>query len=546
MLSTTRERVAAFVALGVTLAVALTILLAQPIRSPWWIYADADGTYTGSALELASNNHARYVDHPGLPIQEALAVSFDAEWLVAKAVDGTSHAAFMRDRLLHLDRARGTFRAWAIAFYLLGAVLACVLVARLLRSWLWGGVAGVLWVGMPAGALDAIQIRPETLLSLLCLVVMFLVTRGAERRSARLYGWAGVVLGVAGMVKLHAFGLVVPLALAALVAAPPEGWRDELQAGARGFVDRHRLAVGAVVALWLLLALRYTAPHFPFHGLSKGGAAVAFLLVVVLVGHWLLARRVRSRWLDPFHTYVAAAVVAGIALPVSLAVDDGLRALGSTRATLMGNGVNAGIKPFDLANIHFTDFPLREALVVFALAGVAAAVGIWKRELFPVLWFVAAAVLGVMASARLGTTRYFAPPFVVSIPAALWLLQRLRIAGVVVAAALVLFVATPQLQHRDDQARDAKKAEQIAAVDALVAPHVPRHDAVLVPDGSPHPDALYFSVVQPYLAQDVTYPYRFLPDTAAAHGYAAAHGLRLRHFRTGVGWTNYPPLAPAR
>ena len=49
------------------------------------------------------------------------------------------------------------FRSFAVLFYLAGALLACVFVARMLRSWWWGMAAGVLWVGMPAGALDAMQ-----------------------------------------------------------------------------------------------------------------------------------------------------------------------------------------------------------------------------------------------------------------------------------------------------------------------------------------------------------------------------------------------------
>jgi hypothetical protein len=201
----------------------------------------------------------------------------------------------------------------------------------------------------------------------------------------------------------------------------------------------------------------------------------------------------------------------------------------------MGSGVNAGIKPFDLAHIHFGDFPLREALVVFVLAGVAAAVGIWKRDFLPVLWFGGAAILGVMASARLGTTRYFAPPFVVSIPAALWLLRRLRVAGIVVAAALVVVVVGPQLQHLNDNARDAARDEKIAG--SIPAVIDLKHAVLVVPDGSPNADGRYFSVVQPYLASDVSYPYRLLPDTAAGQAYAAAHGLRLLK---GYGWTNYP------
>src|SRR5207237_999433 len=119
-----RRHLPALVALGVTFAVAATIVFSQPLGAPWWLYADADGTYVGSSLELAANDHARYMDHPGLPIQEALAIAFDAESVAAKVVHGSSHAEFMRYRLLQLDRTRVTLRSIAVFFYLAGALRA--------------------------------------------------------------------------------------------------------------------------------------------------------------------------------------------------------------------------------------------------------------------------------------------------------------------------------------------------------------------------------------------------------------------------------------
>jgi hypothetical protein len=529
-----RRHLPALVALAVTFAVSATIVFSQPLGAPWWLYADADATYVGSSLELASNDHTRYVDHPGLPIQEALAVAFDAQWLAARVVHGTSHAAFMQYRLLHLDRTRGTFRSFAVLFYLAGALLACILVARMLRSWWWGMAAGVLWVGMPAGALDAIQIRPETLLALLSLVVMFCVTRAFELRSARWYGWAGLALGFTVMVKLHALGLAVPLVVAALVAPPQPGWRRELGERVHAFVERHLVAVGAAAGIWLLLALRYSAPHFPFRSASKTGAAFALLLAVVFAVHTVAALRAErsgsphmQRLLDPFHSFVLGAILLGMALPISIVVDDGIRALGATRATLTGGGVNAGVKPFDLRGVDFGAWPLREALLVFAIAAGAAAYGLWKRELVPVLWFIGAAVLAVMASARLGVTRYYAPPFVVSIPPALWLLRRLRLPGAIAAAVLVVVVALPQLQHRDDQADAARQDERVAAA-LLARAHLAPGKAALVAPGGASADACYFAVVQPYLADHPVYPYRALPaGTSRAEDYAHGHGLTL-------------------
>jgi hypothetical protein len=189
--------------------------------------------------------------------------------------------------------------------------------------------------------------------------------------------------------------------------------------------------------------------------------------------------------------------------------------------------VNAGVKPFDLRGVDFGAWPLREALLVFAIAAGAAAYGLWKRELVPVLWFVGAAVLAVMASARLGVTRYYAPPFVVSIPPALWLLRRLRLPGALAAAALVVVVALPQLQHRDDQADAARQDERIAAA-LLARAHLAPGQAALVKPGGASADACYFAVVQPYLADHPVYPYRALPaGTPRTDAYAHAHRLTL-------------------
>ena len=191
-------------------------------------------------------------------------------------------------------------------------------------------------------------------------------------------------------------------------------------------------------------------------------------------------------------------------------VDDGIRALGATRATLSGGGVNAGVKPFDLDGIDFGAWPLREALLVFAIAGAAAVVGLWKRQLVPVLWFLGAAVLAVMASARLGVTRYYAPPFVVSIPPALWLLRRLRPtrrARGGGARPRRRGPAAPAPQ-RPGRRRPARRADRRGAARAD-APT--RGQAALVTPGGASADACYFAVVQPYLADHLVYPYRALP-----------------------------------
>src|SRR5258708_8779837 len=75
-------------ALVVTLALAATIAFAQPWNSPWWTYADADGAYVGSSLNLLDGYPTRNLDHPGLPVQQLDELAFGGEW-VGKALTGS-------------------------------------------------------------------------------------------------------------------------------------------------------------------------------------------------------------------------------------------------------------------------------------------------------------------------------------------------------------------------------------------------------------------------------------------------------------------------
>ena len=76
------ERRAAALAFVLAIVVAAVVVFAQPLRSPWWTYADADASYTGAALNLVAGYPAEFVDHPGLPLTEAAALAFGADALL--------------------------------------------------------------------------------------------------------------------------------------------------------------------------------------------------------------------------------------------------------------------------------------------------------------------------------------------------------------------------------------------------------------------------------------------------------------------------------
>src|SRR5918999_653540 len=185
--------------------------------------------------------------------------------------------------------------------------------------------------------------------------------------------------------------------------------------------------------------------------------AAALVLPLALVGGYLAlslaaARhggRVLRRLFDPFLAFVAAAVVAGLLLPLTLNVPDGMHALVNIANGLSGRHVNETIDAFS-APLYLRSAPFRE-LLLFALGGIAALVGLRRRDPQPVVWFVGAVALGVMAQARLAATHYFAPAFVLCIFGALWLLCRERgRPAPVLLWPVVLLLVLPVYEHRDD------------------------------------------------------------------------------------------------
>ncbi len=531
----TRPRPWAALALAATLASAALVVVNQPVRSPWWTYADADATYTSSSLNLMLGNHTSYLDHPGLPLQELLGATFGARYLLSRATGGhESRVEYASELMLHLDRTRPYFRGFAIAFYLLGALLAFVLLARWLGHWTWGLAAGVLWVAAPGLAAMSIQYRPDVLLSVLALVSGYLIVRAAEERSALRFALAAFALGFTITVKMHAAGLLVPLALAALWRHPRPGWAAAFRDGARaGFRRRRPWLVGALGA-WIVLAVAFDRERLPVTPTSAQKGIL--LLSVPLAAYSLLgvlahgrARNVLlRRVLDPFYALLAWGLVAGIALPATIVLDDGLQMLVLIAKGLTGRGINEGVGRFHSWDL-FTH-SLRQQFVLFLLGGLASIVGIVRRDLRPLLWWSGALAMGFMAVERLGAIHYFAPSFVLSVPAVLWLFSRVpgRAASLLVWP-LVAWAVWPQFHFVHGAANDraafaAAATPSIRLAESRLAPG----DVALTPSYWFVGDTRYFELVQKYVSYTPLYPYRFLPDDPVAARYAADHNLRLR------------------
>ncbi|MEP6978206.1 MAG: glycosyltransferase family 39 protein [Thermoleophilia bacterium] len=507
----------------------MLVVAAQPVRSPWWTYADADAAYTATSLNLLDGERAKYLDHPGLPLEEAGALAFGVQYAADRVRgDVGSRREYVDRKLANLDSARPIFRGVAIAFYLAGAVLSFLLVGRALGTWSAGLAAGILWTAAPGLVAMSIQFRPDVPLSVLVIVFAYFVGRGIERRSAADYFAAAFVVGFAMMVKLHAAGLLVPLGLAA-AWRPPK--RADIAAAQRSRLWTRRWQVTA--GLCALLAAIVNLERVPFR--PTAGQLAATLAPLLLVAAAFAAVRLAPprlrRVFDPSYPLIAAAVLAGLAVPIAFDLPDGLQSMVNLENGLTGHGINVDIPLFATPISTFWT-TLKLPFLIFVLAGLGAVVGLITRDARPVVWFAGAVVLGVMADARLAAIHYFAPAFVLSVPAALWLFRprRLKLAALLVWP-LVLYVTWPAVRDRDTPSKEAREFRtQIAPAAAAVAARLRPGEFALTAPYAPVADTRYFQLVEQYVNYTPERPYRFLPATTAAAALAQSRGLRARYF----------------
>ncbi len=518
----------AALAFATVLIVAALVVDAQPVRSPWWTYADADASYAGSALNMMLGRPVTFVDHPGLPITEAAAVAFGAEALLEEhSLSESARLAFVDRTMLDLDRARGTFRGLAMVFYMAGALLSFLLAARLFRHWTWGLSAGLLWIAAPGLVAMSIQLRPDVLLTVLCIVFAFAIARALERRSAAAYCAAAFLVGFAVMVKLHAFGLLPALALASLWRPAAEQDVAGLPRRANAWARSHAALAAAACFVWLAAALSVNVAHLPF-SLTAGQAELGVLLAGTLVVALGLTRLDVLR----FYTALVACFAAGMLFPVTIDVPDGLRALVYLTKNLSGQGVQEGVKPFSTPFSDLQSIVGTQVMLVFFLALVAGFLGLARRNPLPVVWTVGALAMGVMAFARPPNVHYFAPAFVFASFSLLWMLRREpRTALPLLAWPVVLYLMWPAWRDREGPAAEqARFAGVVEPAKRYVDSRLQPGEIALVPSYWPFADSRYFELVQIYADHTPAYPYRYLPTTAGTRPFAQLRGLRPRFF----------------
>jgi hypothetical protein len=530
-----RGRTALIASLVATVAAATVLIAAQPVRSHWWIYDNADPSYTAAGLELMAGRAIKFVDHPGLPLTQLTGIVFDVDY-VLEAAGRESRGEFADRTLLDLDSTRPIYRGLAIALYLLGALTAFAIGARLLGHWTWGIAGAAVWFAAPGLAPLSIQMRPDVPLAALILLYAYLLARGARDRSAAHALGAAAVAGFCVMLKLHAIGLVVPLALLVVLRAPEADWWPTLRAQTVAFVHRRKRAVAAVAFLMVLLAIVFNAARIPFTPTSDQLVAASVPLFVVadcLLLAWvlrsfspLLARRLA------FAGAVGAAFVAGAALPVLLMLPEGLQAVANIGDAVRGQGINEGAEPVSVPFSRLLEDDLELPFIVFCFAGVAAIRGLLRRDIVPLLWFSGAVVLGLMAQSRLGSVHYYIPAFMLAAAGLLWLISDAgRRRPWVLVWVLLAVIVYPSFRDRHATGAEAERLVRIAE------PSLTGLDARLVdgevaftPSAWPDADTRYFELVHRYTYSGPTYPYRFLPGAQDASALATDRGLRFRYY----------------
>jgi hypothetical protein len=399
----------------------------------------------------------------------------------------------------------------------------------------WYGLAGAaLWTAAPGLVPMSIQLRPDVSLAILSVVTLFLLSRAVTARSAGLAVAAAALIGFAVSLKLSAAALLVPLVVSFALIERDGGWRTDARGAIRSLTatGARRGALVATAGAWLALAIAFNAPRIPFRPTAEQAVIVvgalslwaAYVALVVVVRPGLRAFR-------PVYAFALTALYLGVALPATLVLDDGLQSFVWIANALAGRGVNEGIRPFArVGSFAFLEFPLVQALVVFALGIVGAAVAAVRRDLIPALWAVGATAAAIMGAARFGPAHYFAPAFVLAIPPALSLTRRADRAMrsiPLATAALVAAVVAFQFEHVDDPAQRADREQALAeALTRSIEPRLRVGEMALVEEEVAHPDVRFWRLVQLYYP-DVPHDYRLVLDDGEVLRYARGKRPRL-------------------
>jgi hypothetical protein len=508
--------------LAATVAVAVAgalLLTAQPLESPWWTGHDFDTVYAASAVSLFRGDRSTFFDHPGVPLQESLAAALTADW-VARDV-GTNRTERAETFLRNLDRLRPHLRILGSLLFVGSALIAYAAVAWATGSAFGGLFAALTLLAAPDVTVWAAVVKPDPLLAALSVASVALLAVAARTRSAFVYIGASALIGYAVTVKVHALGLLAPLAVAVLVW-PPE--RLALAEGWRSWRQRRHPVVVAVVLAWLVAALFLNALAAPPALRPLGLLAVAVAAAASLTaGAWMALRRTRARRWVELGAVLAAAGLAGAVVPNLLYANVPAPTLRWLGVTLSGRGVEASTTFVPPWNV------LAPWLGVGILALVGLALALARGDRTALLWALAAAAMGGLALLRYGSVPYYTAAIALLAPLGVEALKAIS-RGPIIAAFVVFGVLYPPLQLQVDEARDRGDiASATQRVNEWVEPRLRARDVALTFLESD--DSRTCALVRHY-ADVPPRRYRFLPATSEGVAHAAASGLDVRYVIT--------------
>ena len=506
-------------------AVACGLLALQPLRSPWWSGFDFDAVYVASALKLAAGERSNFYDHPGAPLQEALAGTFVVSWLAG----GGDRQERIDAWLANLDSTTPYLRGWASVFFVASALLVFFTVAWVFRHAGWGVLAALLFLGAPDVVTWAAVIKTDPLLAALGVAAVGLAIEGVRRRSAALYLASAFAIGFDVSVKIHAVGLVVPLALALALAPPASGWWHELRADASAFVRRRRGLLLAVALVWLALVALLNATAAAPAARDVAQAALGLgAAAIVAVAVWLLARTTRVASRASIAIAAAGAGLAGAVVPNLFFASVPAPMLRWLAITATGGGVNRGARPA-LSPLDVLE-PWNLTILV---ALIGAVVAIRARDHPSLLWAAGALAMGFLAYLRYGEFHYYAPAIALLAPLALRALAEVSPRPGLVAAVVGAALLWSPLRLAVESARDRVEiADRTERVNAWVEPRLGRDEVALTRLESD--DGRFFYVVRDYAPAGYRPSYRFLPVGDEAAAYVREHSLRVAYVVTGA------------
>jgi hypothetical protein len=516
---TTRGR-AFGAAAAVVIVVGAALLAFQPIGSPWWTGGDADSVYVGSGLSLMGGNPTRYFDHPGIPLQQLLAATLEARWLV----DGHGTRAEQSTAWFeNLDTTRSAFRGWAIVFYFGSALALAAIVGLAFRDARAAAAGGLLFLGAPQVALYAIEFRPDVVIGPLSAAAVALLVAAVRRRSGLLYLAAAALIGFTITVKLHAIGLLLPLAVALALGRPAADWAARELPAARTWLRRHRRTVIAFAVTWLVLVVLLNIGSAGSPRAKAAGFIVATLALLACC--WAVARFAprRVRGLATLLAAMVVAALAGFVLPNLFFAGTVPTMARWVAAALVGRGVNSDAAPLSSG---LTPLEPWAPYAVLALIGTIRGLRAGDRTLL--IWASGALAMAGLAAARFATPHYFIPAVALAIPLVLRAVATPGrkvplLAFVVVAAILVV-----PFRHGIREGRDAKGLVTAAdRLDVWADDHLRNGEVGLttVPDG----DTTYRAYILQFATQPPQLDYRLYSADADGAAAARAAGKRIHY-----------------